>query len=271
MRAPRRESARTLAARAARRYHRRALDTRSSEVRRGPLVRIGGWVYRWRSYVPVGLVVAMLGGERLAVTRGVAGPAPPAAWWALTLLVSLAGLAVRGWTLGLVPRGDWARHRYQRAERLSTIGPYSVVRHPLYLGNALNAAGMVLAPGILWLGLGVGAAMAAFFALIIVAEDHYLAERFGAEHAEWARRTPLLLPDPRLWRPSGRRFDWRRAVRSEYLTLHTVGLVFLLLWLLRRPDALTTRPPLGWIGLLVANSALWVGMRLWLRFGSARG
>jgi len=218
--------------------------------------------------VPAVLVLALLGGERLAVVHGLAGPPPPPAWWGSTLLVSLAGLVIRGWTLGVVPQGDWARHRQQRAERLSTVGPYSIVRHPLYLGNVLNAAGMVLAPAIPWLTVGVGVALAFFFAPIILYEDRYLADRFGAEHASWAESTPLLLPDPRLWKPSGRAFHWRRAA-SEYLTLHTVGLVFLLAWMLRRPEGLATRPPTAWIVLLAANSALWVGARLWLRRGQS--
>lgn len=219
--------------------------------------------------MPVALILALLLGERLAVVRGLAGPPPPAAWWAFTLLLSLAGLAIRAWTLGVVPSGDWARHRRQRAEQLATEGPYSLTRHPLYLGNAVNAAGMALAPGIPWLAVAVAALAALFFGLIIVAEDHYLAQRFGAEHAAWAERTPLLLPDPRLWRPPGRAFAWRRAA-SEYLTLHTVGLVFLLAWLLRRPEGLGTSPPPLWIALLVANSTLWVAARLWLRRGRPR-
>jgi protein-S-isoprenylcysteine O-methyltransferase Ste14 len=214
--------------------------------------------------VPVALILALLGGERLAVVHGLAGPRPPAAWWGLTFLISLAGLAIRGWTLGVVPSGDWARHRYQRAAELSTEGPYSVVRHPLYLGNVLNATGMLLAPAIPWLGVILALLLALFIGLIILAEDRYLGDRFGDRHAAWASRTPLLVPDPRLWRPARRPLDPRR-VASEYLTLHTVVLVFLLAWQLRRPEGLSQRPSTVWIGLLAANFALWVGARLWLR------
>jgi protein-S-isoprenylcysteine O-methyltransferase Ste14 len=77
---------------------------------------------------------------------------------------------------------------------LQTTGPYSVVRHPLYLGS-------------LTIGLGVSAlsenplVLALFVAYFLVQysttirhEEEVLKQAFGDEYAEYARRVPCFVP-----------------------------------------------------------------------------
>lgn len=58
--------------------------------------------------------------------------------WAWSCIaVSLFGLLIRAVTIGFTPKGTSGRNTKegQVAEVLNTKGIYSVVRHPLYLGN----------------------------------------------------------------------------------------------------------------------------------------
>jgi len=78
--------------------------------------------------------------------------------------------------------------------KLASTGAYSLVRHPLYLGNFLILGGFTLACGNLWV-----VALVAFFFLFyypaaIRYEDHKLESIFGDEWREWSRGRPAMLP-----------------------------------------------------------------------------
>src|SRR5438552_17449325 len=60
----------------------------------------------------------------------------------LCLTITLFGFGIRIMTVGFVPPGTSGRNTEQQiAEKLNTSGMYSVVRHPLYLGNYLMWVG----------------------------------------------------------------------------------------------------------------------------------
>ena len=78
--------------------------------------------------------------------------------------------------------------------KLASTGAYSLVRHPLYLGNFLILAGFTLACAN-W----VVVAVVAFFFLFyypaaIRYEDTKLERIFGDEWREWSRGIPAMLP-----------------------------------------------------------------------------
>jgi len=67
------------------------------------------------------------------------------------ILISLLGVFVRIYTVGYTPKRTSGRNtKKQVAESLNTTGIYSVVRHPLYLGNFLMYFGICLLTGHLW-------------------------------------------------------------------------------------------------------------------------
>lgn len=81
------------------------------------------------------------------------------------------------------------------ARRLVTTGPYAIVRHPLYLAEAVSAVGLVMqrwsAVSALALAVYVVAQLARMWF-----EERVLAAEF-AGFREYALRTPMLFPWPR--------------------------------------------------------------------------
>ena len=84
--------------------------------------------------------------------------------------------------------------------KLASTGAYSLVRHPLYLGNFLILAGFTLACANLWV-----VALVAFFFLFyypaaIRYEDHKLESIFGDEWREWSKDIPGMFPTSLHWK-----------------------------------------------------------------------
>ncbi|MDH3524334.1 MAG: DUF1295 domain-containing protein [Acidobacteriota bacterium] len=219
-------------------------------------------MFRWRSYAPL----VAIAGLCLGLARGrAAAPGRVGGWVAAGLALAALGLALRLYCVGYAPAGTSGRHRRQYAAALNTFGIYSVVRHPLYLGNVLVWAGASLTSG--WpAGAAVSALLgAAVFGAIARHEDAFLRERFGAGFEEWSRVTPAFLPRPALWRTARRPFDWGRAVASEYSTLHTLGILALLFAALRATAASGAAPGPWWWAGLALNTGLYGALRVWRR------
>jgi hypothetical protein len=93
----------------------------------------------------------------------------------LGLPIVLVGLVTRFWASGYI--GIEGRAREIGASRRLVSGPYRLLRHPLYIGNFMLVAGMLVAlrPA-LWLGAVVLAGFIAEYSLIVAAEEAELAE-----------------------------------------------------------------------------------------------
>ena len=182
------------------------------------LVGNGRFLFRWRSLLPLLLLPALaLSLRESAQLNKMLGVQVEAVWACVCFAVSLTGLAIRCYTVGYTPRGTSGRGtRHLRADVLNTTGIYSVVRNPLYLGNAIIALGLVLAIKVWWLVAIVVLAGFLYLERIIAAEEEFLSERFGADYARWVERTPAFIPRPSLWRAPDLPFSWRTVLRREY-------------------------------------------------------
>ncbi|MCS6965609.1 MAG: isoprenylcysteine carboxylmethyltransferase family protein [Candidatus Kapabacteria bacterium] len=141
-------------------------------------------------------------------------------WWqVLCLAPILLGIVMRAWIVGTVPEGTSGRNtQRQVAEELNTTGAYSVLRHPLYMSNALMWAGVLLRPAIWWLWLLGMVVFIVVYERIMLAEEFFLHQRFGERFREWAQRTPAVLPQWDRYRPPARSFQWGAVLLREYST-----------------------------------------------------
>ena len=178
----------------------------------------GLWLFRWRSYLPflfLPIFAAAIAAAWVPVGRWTI-------YWddackVVGVLVAASGQLVRIVTVGRVPEGTSGRNtKGQRANFLNTTGIYSLVQHPLYLGNFLAFVGMAIYPGIWWLALVAALCFWIYYERIMFAEEGFLADKFGDAHRRWAERTPVFFPRFGTWRPSDMPFSLRTILKREY-------------------------------------------------------
>ncbi|MBI2437785.1 MAG: hypothetical protein HYV36_03095 [Lentisphaerae bacterium] len=189
----------------------------------------GTWLFRWRSYLPLVMVVLLFTGlEHFAYPFG--SHRWDQAWELLCLAISFAGLLVRVLTVGFAPKKTSGRNtRKQVADSLNTTGMYSVVRNPLYLGNFLAGLGPAMFLRVWWVPTIYMLVFMLYYERIIFAEEMFLRQKFGQLYAEWAEKTPAFVPRLRQWLPSPLLFNWRQVLRREHQTLMGIVAAFFVL------------------------------------------
>jgi protein-S-isoprenylcysteine O-methyltransferase Ste14 len=105
---------------------------------------------------------------------------PTWAAWRAGLLVAILGESIRVWAAGHLEKG----------REVTRSGPYRWMRHPLYVGSAIIALGVVIAsrsPLVFVItALYIGATLPA----AIRAEDAFLARTFGDAYARYRGSAP---------------------------------------------------------------------------------
>ncbi|HEY2472825.1 MAG TPA: isoprenylcysteine carboxylmethyltransferase family protein [Terracidiphilus sp.] len=118
--------------------------------------------------------------------------APQPAAIALSLILVLPGLWLRGYAAGYVKKN----------RELTQTGPYAFTRNPLYLGSILIAGGFAVA----LLSWPVAAMLAAMFLIVyvpvIASEERFLRSTFPDFDA-YCRRVPRLIPRFTAAQPGG--------------------------------------------------------------------
>jgi len=180
------------------------------------LVSSGYWLFRWRSYFPIVIILFFIpamgeyeyvGGSREMTTT----------WGLFCLIVGLLGLVFRILVVGHTPQNTSGRNtREQIAEVLNTSGWYSVVRHPLYLGNYTMGLGISLFPYSWWMPVIYTFAFALYYERIMIAEEDFLRTKFGDDFEKWSAETPGFFPDFSKWDSPSLNFSFKNILRREY-------------------------------------------------------
>jgi protein-S-isoprenylcysteine O-methyltransferase Ste14 len=221
--------------------------------------RSGGVLFRQRGLLPLLLLPLFLIGlvdARLPATL----PAGARAWQMLSLVIALAGLAVRVAAVGTAPPGTSERSTTSpRASTLRTTGLYSVARHPLYVGNSLTAVGLACFTTTWYVPAIVAVLAMLYHERIAAREEVFLEEKFGAEFERWADRVPAFLPRLSGYVRSETPFLWRRVVGREFHALFVIGATLFALDLVR--SALATGRLVfdpAWTGFFLLTAAIFI-------------
>ncbi len=151
------------------------------------LARIGGWLFKHRTSIPLPIVLVLL--------------LIPAGWSPLSLstAAALAGVPIvavgellRLW--GVHHIGVISRTRSDRLGPLIDTGPFSLVRNPLYLGNILLWLGFAVSARLVWLAPFIVLLLAAEYHAIVRWEEQLLESRIGPPYRDYTRRVPRWIP-----------------------------------------------------------------------------
>lgn len=181
--------------------------------------------------VPVALVLLVFGRPSLVSAQ-------------VGIAIAVLGELLRIWAVGY--SGVTTRADIVTAPILVTGGPYSLMRNPLYVANAIIALGFWLAFAggvsrleaalllivVLLLVVGV-------YSVIIPLEEAYLAGHFGASYQRYIETVPRIVPLGGRLRPEERAGTWRADViaRAEIITLTFFILMLIVVYLKLGPWA----------------------------------
>ena len=207
----------------------------------------GNWLFKNRSLLPLLILVVTLG-LYLFVRTDTSGFLPSIEtdgfnYQMVCLAVSFFGLIVRIYTVGHTPEKTSGRNekKGQLAESLNSTGIYSMVRHPLYVGNYFMWLGPALLIGNFWFILSFTLMYWLYYEKIMFAEEQFLRGKFGEMYLNWAEKLPAFVPSFKNFVKPELSFSWKKVMKKEKNGLAATFVVFALFdipgkWIQGRDD-----------------------------------
>jgi protein-S-isoprenylcysteine O-methyltransferase Ste14 len=146
------------------------------------MTALGAWLFRWRDYTPLPLLVLFLAFARRDPGMFLAG-----------CCTMGAGEAIRFWCQRYIGGASRTRGSSPGAA-LVNGGPYSMVRNPLYVANLLLTLGTALLSGRPLLVLVAGAVFLGQYIPIVRWEESRLTIQFGDAYADYQATVPRWIP-----------------------------------------------------------------------------
>jgi len=191
------------------------------------MLKQGYWLFRYRSYLPLFLLVFVLGclwfQRQIYASENI--------WFDLIcLIIGLCGEFIRVMSVGFAPNRTSGRNtKHQLASEINQTGIYSLVRHPLYVGNFFMWLGIALYTRIWWLVLIFVLVYWLYYERILMAEENFLEGKFGDEYSIYSEKVPCIFPTFRNYVPNKYCFRIKKVLRQENSSLFGMIAVFLVL------------------------------------------
>lgn len=111
----------------------------------------------------------------------------------------------------------------RKIAELVQIGPYSMMRNPLYTMSFVGAAGIGAQTGSIVMAALFTFVAWAVFRTVVAKEEAFLLSRFGEPYADYLKRVPRFLPNVKLWKSPG----WLEVRPDRVVLTFIDGLWFL--------------------------------------------
>ncbi|HCE43782.1 MAG TPA: hypothetical protein DET40_09560 [Lentisphaeria bacterium] len=180
--------------------------------------RSGGWLFRWRGFLPLLIIpIVFFALQDSQQIEKHFGKYTEKLYETCAICISFLGLLIRVIIIGSTPKGTSGRNtKRQKAEELNTKGMYSLVRHPLYVGNFFIFLGVILFIKVWWF-VFIGVLLYwLYYERIVFAEEAFLREKFGDAFMKWAETTPMAIPDFCKWESAKLNFSPRNVLKREF-------------------------------------------------------
>lgn len=189
--------------------------------------KTGNYLFKKRSYLP--LVLFALAGIAIFLDSEEIYSYKNIYFSFICYAVSLFGLYIRIMTISYLPKGTFGRNvANQVADSLNTKGIYSIVRHPLYLGNFFMWLGLIIYVGLPWFMIFCVLSFWIYYERIMFAEESFLRGKFGNVYEDWASRTPAFIPRFSMWTSADLEFSFKKFLKREFYGLFAASVSFAL-------------------------------------------
>lgn len=192
----------------------------------------GNFLFRYRSYLPLVLLPIALWVNYYMINRSpdLFSQSGITFLEIIAIALCLTGLIIRICTVGFTPANTSGRNTSegQVAETVNTTGIYSIVRHPLYLGNYFMWLGIAVLTGDIWFMLAFTMAYWIYYERIMYAEEQFLTRKFGEKYTAWAAVTPAFIPSFSNWTSANLTFSWKKVLKKEKNGLFAIFLLVLI-------------------------------------------
>jgi protein-S-isoprenylcysteine O-methyltransferase Ste14 len=194
--------------------------------------KTGNWLFRRRGWLPVFLIISGLILMYYVNRQGIIFDYGEEL---IFLGISLLGEAIRVFTVGYAPESTSGRNTVigQLAEELNITGSYSIVRHPLYLGNFFMWLGPALFIRSIWFIIVFCLIYWLYYERIMFAEEQFLRRKFGDAYDKWSETVGAFIPVFKKYIRPELSFSPRHVLRREYNSFVNIFIIFSLLDLVR--------------------------------------
>lgn len=186
----------------------------------------GNFLFRWRSYIPGIILVLCLGLLPFYQFPG-NSYTYHLYYQSFCFTISLLGLSIRSFVIGYAPARTSGRNtKEQVADLVNQEGIYSLIRHPLYVGNFLMYLGAVLFLKNFLIASVFILFFWVYYERIMFAEEQFLRKKFGEAYLSWANSVPAFIPKFSGYKKPALSFSIRNVIKREYPSLFGILVIF---------------------------------------------
>ncbi len=155
-------------------------------------------------------------------------------FYIITSILFILGFMLRCYTIGTTPYGTSGRNtKSQIADTLNTNGIYSIIRHPLYLGNFLIWLSIAIYTYSLFFPLFMSLLFWLYYERIMFAEEKFLEKKFGDKFINWSNLVPAFFHKKLVLSVSPVKFSFKSVLRREYASYLSAISAFLFIDVVR--------------------------------------